>query len=355
MAKSNIGELIFFWIMFAVVGYLSYSVMSPYVTSLFLAIVFAILFAPIHRYFLKLTKGSVNVASLLTVIVALVMILIPIIFLGVLMFQEVFTVYGALTSEGNTTVASIDRVTSMFESHVRTLIPSFQMHANVSSYLEELLRWFATNLNTFFSGILSFLLQCFIIVVAMFFLYRDGKRLRDFAIKWSPLADNYDVTIIGRLETAVSSVVKGALVTAIVQGALVGVGFAIFGVANPVLWGVVSTIVALIPVLGTAIVLLPAAFFFILTHHLVAGIGLIIWWVLSVGIIEHAMRPLLIRRDVDIHPFVILLSVLGGLVYFGPIGFLSGPLVLAFFFALLEIYPAIIKGKPIRTDAPLVD
>ena len=73
------------------------------------------------------------------------------------------------------------------------------------------------------------------------------------------------------------------------------------------------------------------------------------------GIIEHAMRPLLIRRDVDIHPFVILLSVLGGLVYFGPIGFLSGPLVLAFFFALLEIYPAIINGKHITEGTEDID
>ena len=355
MAKSRIGELIFFWIMFAVVGYFAFSVMSPYVTSLFLAIVFAILFAPVHRYFLKLTKGCVNLSALFTVCIALIVVLIPIIFLGVLMFQEIFTVYGALTSNGNTTVTSIDYVTKIFESHVRQFIPSFEMHANVSSYLETLLRWAATNLNIFFSGILSFLLQCFIIVVAMFFLYRDGGKLHDFAIKWSPLADNYDETIIGKLETAVSSVVKGALVTAIFQGALVGIGFAIFGVANPVLWSVVSTIVALIPVLGTAIVLLPAAFFFILAHQLVPGIGLLIWWVVSVGIVEHAMRPLLIRRDVDIHPFVILLSVLGGLVYFGPIGFLSGPIVLAFFFALLEIYPDIVKGRAIKDNGTLVD
>ncbi len=351
MAKSHTGELVFFWILFGVVGYLSFSVMSSYLTSLFLAIVFSIVFLPVHQKILKWTKNSENISALITVLIALCIVILPIVFLGVLMFQEVFTVYALLGEKDNSLINHVDQLTEIIELQVQKFIPAFTIQDNITTYIEAFLRWLATNLNIFFSGILAFFLHSFIIIVAMFFLFRDGKRMHDFAVKWSPLADGYDKSIIGKLELAVSSVVKGALVTAIIQGGLVSLGFIIFGVPNPVLWGVVSTIVALIPLLGTSLVTVPASIWLLFTGNIGAGIGLIIWAIALVGAIDNFLRPYLSRKGMNVHPFLILLSVLGGLAYFGPIGFLSGPIVLAFFFALLDVYPAIISGKEIRQDA----
>lgn len=185
----------------------------------------------------------------------------------------------------------------------------------------------------------------------MFFLYRDGKKLRAFALKWSPLNDDYDESIIAKIETAVSSVVTGALTTAIVQGVMVGIGFSIFGIPNPVLWGVIATIAALIPLLGTGLITMPAGAWLLLTGHIGAGLGLIVWGLVCVGLIDNVLNPYMMKRGMDVHPFLILLSVFGGLVYFGPVGFLAGPIVLAFFFALMEIYPQIVKGRAISTTS----
>ena len=179
----------------------------------------------------------------------------------------------------------------------------------------------------------------------MFFFYRDGAKLHDFAVKWSPLADRYDESIIAKLETAISVVVNGALFVSAIQGLTIGIGFVLFGLPNPVLWGAVSVIAALIPVVGTAIITVPAGLYLFFHGDTVSGIGMLVWGGLLVGAVDNLIRPLFIKRGVDIHPFVILLSVLGGLAYFGPIGFLAGPISIAFFYALLDIYPAIVSGK----------
>jgi predicted PurR-regulated permease PerM len=350
MLKPQTGELVFFWILFGVVGLVTFTIMSPYLTPLFMAGVFTILFAPIHARMGKWLPGRPALSALATVGIVLVAILIPLIFLGVLMFQEVLSIYGAL-SQGNTALTWVDGVVRMVEAEVQTFVPNFQMHTNIYAYFEAFLRFVASHLNTFFSGILSFIFQLFIILVAMFFMYRDGKQLRAFALKWSPLSDDYDASILAKIESAVSSVVTGALTTAIVQGVMVGIGFALFGIPNPVLWGTIATIAALIPLIGTGVITMPAGAWLILTGNVGAGVGLIIWGLVCVGLVDNVLNPYMMKRGMDVHPFLILLSVFGGIAYFGPVGFLAGPIVLAFFFALLEIYPQVVKGKSIPESA----
>ncbi len=349
MSKPHLSELVFFWVVFAVVGLLSFSVMSPYLSAIFLASVLTVLFAPVHRWFRKELNGSKNLSAFLTVLLMLCLILVPLIFFGILMFQEVLTNYRLLTETGGTSIR-IDHMTDVVQRYVGKYVPGFQIHTTVSAYIETILRFIASNLNTFFSGIVSFLIDIFIIVGTMFFLYRDGEKLHSFAVRWSPLADAHDESIIMKLQSAVGYVVSGALFVSAIQGFTVGVGFWLFGVSNPVLWGMVSVIAALIPVVGTAIITVPAGIILLMNHDIVSGVGILIWGSILVGLVDNLIRPYLIRRGVDIHPFVILLSVLGGLAYFGPIGFLAGPIVLAFFFTLLEIYPTIVSGHAIKED-----
>lgn len=343
MSKTNLGELIFFWILFGVVGFLAFQIMSPYFSALFLGGVFAVLFSSLYRYFLRKLRGQEGTAAFFTVIVVLCLVLIPLILLGVLLFQEVFSIYSTLTTENNF-VVMMNRGTDVITAYIRQFVPTFTIHSDLALYAKEALGWIAIHLNTFFSGILSFIFQIFLVIIAMFFFLRDGEKLRAFAIKFSPLDDDYDESIINKLELAISSIVKGTLSTSIIQGVLVGVGFALFGVSNPVLWGSVAVVAALIPMVGTSLITIPAAILLLLGHHIAPGVGLMLW-ALFVGSIDNFIRPLLIKRGVNIHPFFILLSVLGGLAYFGPMGFLSGPIALAFFFALLEIYPAIVHGR----------
>ncbi len=348
MTKPSVGELVFFWILFGIVGLLTFAILSPYAVALFLSGIFAIVFYPLYDRLQQFFRGRETLAALIVVLLIFFLVLAPFIYFGILLFKEIVEMYGTLTQGGGGITASINNLSVFAERHIQKFIPDFQMQTNAAAYIGDLLTWAAKHLNGFFSGVVSLFFQLFLTVVSIFFLLRDGARLRNFAIKWSPLPDQYDKSIIAKIETAVSSIVKGTLLTAVIQGLLIGLGFAFFGVPNPVLWGVVGTIAALLPLVGTGAVIIPAGAWLLYIGHIPQGIGLILWGVCCVGLIDNILRPLFIQRGVHVHPFLILLSVLGGLAYFGPVGFLAGPVVLTFFFVLLGIYPQIIKGHPIE-------
>ena len=346
MARTHNTELVFFWVLFAIIGFFVYSIMSPYIVSLFLAAVLGVLFTPIYRRIQRIASKNDSLAAFLTVLIVLFAILVPFIFVGAVLFKEVADILNGFSGDSSY-FRIVDNWTMGIEQYIRNFVPDFEVQFSIESSIQAVLQWVSGNLNVFFSGIVAFFFDIFLIIIALFFFFRDGQKLRAFAVKWSPLADSYDESIISKLELSVASVVRGTLMTALAQGFFVSLGFFVFGVSNPVLWGIVATIAALLPMVGTGIVTFPAAFVLLLTGHVAAGVGLLVWAVLIVGLIDNVLRPILMNRDMHIHSFLILLSVFGGLVYFGPIGFLAGPIVLAFFFVLLDIYPEIAKGKEI--------
>ena len=137
---------------------------------------------------------------------------------------------------------------------------------------------------------------------------------------------------------------------AVTQGLLAGIGFTIFGVPNAALWGFITVIAALVPILGTSIVLTPIIIYLFAFDTLFSAIGLLAWGMLAVGLIDNFLGPKLMQRKIRIHSFLILLSVLGGLSLFGPIGFLIGPLFLALLSTLLDIYPVLVLQRSESSD-----
>ena len=130
---------------------------------------------------------------------------------------------------------------------------------------------------------------------------------------------------------------------ALIQGILTAVGFTFFGIPNATLWGSVAAITALIPGIGTALVLLPAILYLYFSGETLFAVGLLLWGMTAVGLVDNFLGPKLASYGMRLHPFLILLSVFGGVGFFGPLGFLLGPLVLSLLFALIEIYFAIKK------------
>jgi predicted PurR-regulated permease PerM len=122
------------------------------------------------------------------------------------------------------------------------------------------------------------------------------------------------------------------------QGILEGIGLFVFGVPNPVLLGTITVIGALVPMLGTVIVTVPATIYLIATGHIVAATGFLLWGLLIVGLVDNFVRPKVLERETKLHPLLLLLSVLGGINFFGALGFILGPILLSLLFTLLEMY-----------------
>jgi predicted PurR-regulated permease PerM len=329
----------FFLVLLLSAVVLMFFVVRPFITPLVLAFSLAIIFRPIYEKIVNTVRGKESIAALLTVLLIVLIVLIPLVLIGSLLFSEVRMLY--INFATNTGSAGIlNRLNDSLEYYLHGLSP--QISLNVSQYAEQGLEWIVGHLDTFFSSFLRALLSVTIMIIAIFYLLRDGKKLREKYLLFSPLSDSYDETILEKLGATINSVIRGSLVIAVVQGIAGAVGVTLAGFSSPLIWGLATMIASLVPGLGTGLVIGPAIIYLFVIHDIQHAIILLVWQLCVVGLVDNFLSPYLIKRGLKLHPFFILLSVLGGIALFGPIGFILGPIVLAFLFALLEIYPRII-------------
>lgn len=340
-------QLYFFFIFFAAIFALSFTIFLPYLGILAATAAFAVVFYPTFKRIHRIV-GYESLAAFLSVLVALVIILVPLGFFGMLAFEEARDLYFQITYGGGDSAASF---TQFIENKIYAMFPNANL--DLEGYARQILERVVQNLGGIFAGLAQTLVAVLLGLIGFYYFLKDGDRLSKALIGLSPLPDEYDDEIAKKLSAAVNSVIKGTLIIATIQGVLTGIGLAVFGVPNPALWGSVAAIAALIPGVGTAIVLAPSIVYLFMFSSQTAAIGLLIWGIIAVGLIDNFLGPKLLGRGVSIHPFLILLAVLGGLEFFGALGFLLGPLVLSLLFALGQIYTHYVKNAESLTSSSL--
>jgi predicted PurR-regulated permease PerM len=315
----------------------TFFILKPFLYVVVLATVCAIIFQPIHKKILHFLNNKKWLAALFTTIFIVVTILVPVVFLGINIFQEAREFYLFLISEsGKDSLVSIAK---SLNGNFQKYIPIDQAFViDTSKYIEQGLLWTLDNMRAIFGSALVLLLNFIIFIIITYYIVKDGPELKKILVKFSPLKDEDNDLVYKKIKIATNSVVKGSLVVALIQGAMVAIGFYIFGVPNVVLWGVVSTVAALIPSIGTSIILIPAIILIFLRGEVILAVGLLAWGIIVINPIDGLLRPILIGKGVNIHPLIIFLSVIGGIVFLGPIGFLIGPLTISLLFALLDVY-----------------
>ncbi len=328
----------FFFALFAIAAVLLFFILKPFLSPLFLAFAVAVIFRPLFRRILRSVGNRPSVAALTTVVIICLAVLVPLILIGTLLFNEVWNVYQHMTQAGGAATI-IDTAIGNVQSYLREISPTITFSSQ--SYLNNFFAWIISHLDSFFSGFLHIGLQLFIMLLALFFILRDGGSIKKKYILFSPLADGDDEIIIKSVTTAIVSVVRGSLTVAVIQGILTGIGFFIFGIPNAILWGTVASICSLVPGIGTAITIVPGILYLFFSSKVPQAVGLLIWGGVAVGLIDNIIGPYLVRRGVRIHQFLILLSALGGVIFFGPIGFIVGPIILSVFHELIALYPKV--------------
>jgi len=334
----------FFTSLLIVIAVLSVLIFLPFLTPLVFAVSLAVIFGPVYRFILRSffsNKSKSTTAALITLILVVLIVLVPGFFITTKMYSEIQDMYYFLTDESgrSSMIAFLNTVSDAGSNLLFDIYPAFSFDSlNVTEYLQQGVEWAFGHIDTLFTGIGKVLMVIFVTFFALFYFLRDGKEFKEQIIALSPLMDTDDERIFGKLEQAVYSIVGGSLIVGVVQGILTGVGFALFQVPQPVVWGSIAAVAALIPGIGTALVVVPAILYLFFTGSTLYAVGLLVWGLLAVGLIDNLLGPVLMNRGIKIHPFIILLSVLGGITFFGLVGFILGPLILAFLFALLEIY-----------------
>ncbi len=329
--QTKIMEKYFFFGLLLATLVFTFMIFRPFWIVLVLGMSFSIVLYPLYEW-LKHRRLPDSLASFITVLFFVVALCGPLLGIGALVFNQSQEVYHFIVENGSPK-PFLDRI----EFAVNDMLPE-NISFNAEEKATEFISYISKNIASIFGSTVTAFFSFILMLLIMFYFLKDGARWKKAVIVLSPLSDKDDEKIMKRLTLAVNGVIMGSLLIALVQGILMGIGLWLFGVPNPALWGVVAAFTSLLPTIGTALISVPAILFLFATGANVSAIGLIIWAVVIVGLVDNFLSPIVVGGKTNIPPLLILFAVLGGISLLGPVGILVGPLAISLLYTLISIY-----------------
>lgn len=321
--------------------FLTLLVFRPYLVLLAFGGVLAVLFRPLYRYLHGLLRSS-TAASFLSVLCIALTILLPFAYFLAALYGELTAALANFRQYFDTTTISTflehNLPVSMKDQVPMVLDESLRIIGGIGTAL-------STNLFAIFSNVFNIVFGFIVILISVYYLLKDGSKVKKEFLALSPLGDEHDELILQRVFNAIRAVMGGVIIVGLIKGVLAGIAFALFGVPAPLFWGAMTGLASFIPLLGSALVTVPIILYLAIVGRLGAAIGLGIISVVVIGTIDNFLQPKLVESKTNIHPLLILLSILGGMEFYGFAGFILGPLTLAVAMTLLDIYEREFKNR----------
>jgi predicted PurR-regulated permease PerM len=330
MQTKTIERLFFFGLLLATLAF-TIMIFSPFLIVIVLGMSFAIVLHPVYEW-LKNKKLPDWASALLAVLLFIILLCGPVLAIGTMVFNQSQDVYRTVVSEG-----SAKPFLDTIETKVNNFLPDM-INLDVNQKTSQFISYVSDNIASIFSATLSGFFSFLLMLLIIFYFLKDGAKWKRALVLISPLGDKDDEKIISRLAMSVNAVIKGSMSVALIQGILMAVGLSIFGVPNPALWGVVAAVAAFIPMIGTSLVSGPSIIYLVYSGNTGAAIGLLIWAVVVVGLVDNFVSPYIVGKKIQLPSLIILFSVLGGISLLGPVGILIGPLTVSLLYTLLSIY-----------------
>ncbi|HEY0877121.1 MAG TPA: AI-2E family transporter [Zeimonas sp.] len=332
-----------FWLLVAAVTIAFFWILLPFYGAVFWATIIAVLFAPVQRRLVRVLHGRHNLAALVTLVLVLLVVILPLTWIGAMITQEAASVYQRIQQgelrPGTWFRAMLDALppwaTSLLERFNLSSLSDIQ--DRFAAGLQRAVQFVVQQGVNIGQGTFQFVIAFFVMLYLLFFLLRDGDRLVRRIRLALPLQPELKGQFGEKFTTVVRATVKGNIVVAVLQGGLGGLAFWVLGINAAVLWGVAMAILSLLPAVGAALVWLPVALYLIGSGATWAGIGLIAFGVLVIGLVDNVVRPILVGKDTKMPDYVALISTLGGIAVFGVNGFVIGPVIAALFMAAWDV------------------
>jgi predicted PurR-regulated permease PerM len=332
--------LVFLLIVTAIALAFCFILFRPFIYPLLSALIIGIVFSPVHSRIQRWVRWPGLAASISTLLVMLV-VAVPAALILLALIREVTTLREVIELQ-SADIGLSAYVAGLIERPLRWLsqyvdMSGFDLRASLLTRLKELSGFLVAQSFSLVGGITSFIVNSVIVLFTLFFIFREGKAMKRRLAAILPLNSIQVEKLFRGIENTIAGTVYGGLVVAAVQGALVGLALAVCGIESPVLWGVVAAFFALLPLVGTAAVWVPASLYLLLSGFWVKGIMLIVWGALVVGLVDNILRPLLIQGRVQMHTLLVFFAVFGGINVFGFLGLIIGPVIVAVTLTLLEL------------------
>ena len=355
---TRFGRL-FFGAITLLVLYFSYLIIKPYLLDIFMALVLFFTAKPLYLALNRLLRGRKALASGLTCLILLLVILIPLFSLMSIIATQALEFSSQVTKGMQSgqlwhwVAAKIDAL-KLYLTHLNLPVPpgDIKLEELIQTVVSKASAFVYTNAIGLIKGFSYFFFDLVLTLFIAFFMFMQGDDFIAAIKRLSPLDPAHNDEILRETENTIKATLWGTVIVAFAQGTLGGIGFLIFGLSQPAFWGTVMIPASVIPVIGSTIIWGPAAVYLLFTGHAMKGIGLILWGGVVVSIIDNVLKPILVKGSSETPSIFILFSILGGLTYFGMIGFILGPLILSFLLSLLRIYQKTILAPPALAPAP---
>ena len=338
---SNRAVLLIFLV---IALYCCYWLIQPFLQPIVLAILVGMLAFPAHDRLVDLLRGRHSLAALISCLVLSLVFLIPALLLLVAVLKQGIS-YSVVVREWATLenvheIMSHPRVLDV-RHRVAELLPDGTLdpdavRARAVDAAGQMGRRFAGVSTAMLGSMTSFLVNFVLLLFVLFFVLRDHNRMTEFLRHALPLSRSQEDILFKEVKDVSKSALLGSLLTAITQGIVGGFGLWLAGFPG-VFWGAVMAFASLIPIVGTALVWLPAAIYLALTGEQQWALFLLVWGVAVVGSIDNFLRPLFMQGS-SMSTVVIFFSLIGGLHVFGLMGLIYGPLVFSIAFVLFKLY-----------------
>ncbi|MFA6054252.1 MAG: AI-2E family transporter [Thermodesulfovibrionales bacterium] len=329
-------------------GYLSYQILQPFIVPIAWAVVFAVVFYPVYLYLLKYMRFKA-LASFITILIIILMILGPFTYISFVLVDEIGNFVTDFSKE------KLDSIIHIFKhSHFFQVIEKIQSYAGVEGVgssdaitesIKKIGATVTTSLSTGITNMAGMFIDFILMLFAVFFFFKDGPDFLTKVRDYLPFSEADKNRLISKIKDMVISTVYGGVVIAFAQGVLGGAAFYFLGIKSPVLWGSAMTVMSFVPLIGTFAIWGPAAGYLIIQGSFWKGVILILYGVLVISMVDNVLRPIIISGRTKMPTLAVLFSVLGGIKLFGFIGFIMGPLVLALFISVFEIFRHIEGGE----------
>lgn len=330
-----------------------YWMLAPFSGALAWGICLAFLLAPVHRWLTRKLKGRADLSA------GIITLLVPAVLAGPLVSLGV-----AFANQVTELVTRLQEEKLRFDIHLLAQLEQYPfigslvewLRQNLTATTEQLQGWLvkgaqlllqslAASGGNFLLGALGTVIHFFIMLFLLFFLLRDGRQLLDRVVRLVPMEAQRRGNLLRLMGDTTRAVVYGTGLTALAQGALVGIGFAVAGLPSAVVFGVLAALLALLPVGGAALVWVPAALTLAADSQWGWAFFMLIWGI-GVSVADNLLRPLLIASQAPVSMLAVFVGVIGGVSAFGIIGIIVGPVLLTVLVALLRFIDDTLSRQP---------
>ena len=313
---------------------------KPFFTPIFWAAVIAGIFKPLYeRLLLKLNRPNLS-ATLMLLMIALIIIL-PASFIASLLITESMQVYNSIGADTSAVEQKFRDVLSAVTNH--PYIKHFNMDDQFiidkfTEAVKSIANYIFVHLTNLTQDTLVFLIQFGVMIYTLYFFFRDGDKILKRTMRMCFLESGKGKVLYEQFVATARATLKATMLLGGLQGISGGIIFYIAGIEGAIIWGLLMTVLAILPGIGCSIIWAPAGVIMLLGGHLWQGVAILTFGILVIGLGDNLLKPLLIGNDVEMHPLLIFLSTLGGLVVFGLSGFVIGPIITSLFLAIWDIY-----------------